>query len=282
MSTNYEKGFNNLPNLKNHPAGDYMGGDWPTKFNIIFDDFTSFDTASNGWRVGTNAGSTVALAPTSQFDSKTANGVLRMTQSSSTASTNGSCVLAWSGGNATNTETIEFTGNEPFFWQVRYKYGATCTDASFGFSMSEDGVMASSKYNGIEFLHPGFQCQFNPQIGTGNDPSGSWFKTNTAIVGAFGHWDGKDDATVIDRFNVLTFYYDPKREFMVYQINDRRYESKSSGGFQDGMDFQIDSVPSSQPTGKILLPSIGFSAGTSQFIDIDYVMVGCQRPEELF
>jgi hypothetical protein len=280
MSTNYEKGFNNLPDLKNHPAGDYMGGDWPSKFNIIFDDFTSFDTASNGWRVGTNASSSVALVPTSQFDSRTANGVLRLTQSATSSGAAGSCLLAWAGGNGANTATIPWTGNEPFFWQIRYKYPSTATDCILGFNMTENTYLTGSQYTGIGFIHKGFQFQVNPNSGT---PAGSFFTMNTAIVGAFGHWDGKDDATVLDQWNVLTFYYDPKRQYMVYQINDKRYDGAGKeGGFLDAQDFQVDSVPSSQAFGSIMMPTIGLSGATSQFIDIDYVMVGCQRPKEQF
>tara|TARA_B100001094_G_C18194760_1_gene809951 strand:+ start:8009 stop:8851 length:843 start_codon:yes stop_codon:yes gene_type:complete len=280
MSTNYEKGFNNLPDLKNHPAGDYMGGDWPSKFNIIFDDFTSFDTASNGWRVGTNASSTVALVPTSQFDSSTANGVLRLTTSASATGAAGSCLLAWAGGSGANRATMPFTGTEPFFWQIRYKYPANATDCLMGFSMSEQTLLTGSQYTGFGFIHPSFQTQFNPNSGS---PAGSFLRMKSAIVGAFGHLDGTDEITTLDRYNVLTFYYDPKRKFMVYQINDKRYDAAGTlRAHLDGQELQNDSSTATIPFGSDMMPTIGLSGAVSQSIDIDYVMCGYGRPEEQF
>tara|TARA_Y100001972_G_C7605299_1_gene303353 strand:- start:160 stop:999 length:840 start_codon:yes stop_codon:yes gene_type:complete len=279
MSTNYEKGFNNLPDLKNHPAGDYMGGDWPTKFNIIFDDFTSFDTASNGWRAGTQGGSTIALVPTSQFDSRTANGVLRLTTSSSATGSAGSCLLAWAGGSGANRATIPFTGTEPFFFQIRYKYPANATDCLLGFNVGTEALMTGSQYTGFQFMPPSFQTQFNPNSGS---PAASFLRMKNAIVGAFGSLEGADEATVLDRYNVLTFYYDPKRKFMVYQINDKRYDAAGTVRTNlDGQDLMVDTA-GTIPFGSVMMPTIGLSGATSQSIDIDYVMVGCQRPEELF
>ena len=280
MSTNYEKGFNNLPDLKNHPAGDYMGGDWPTKFNIIFDDFTCWNPTSSGWRVGTQGGSTVALVPTSQFDSRTANGVLRLTTSSSAASAAGSCLLAWDGGSGSNKATMPWTTNEPFFWQVRYKFPSNATDAAFGINMSETTLLSGTQYTGLGFIHKGFQVQFNPNSGS---PAASFLHQNAAIVGAFGHLDGKDEGTVLDRWNVLTFYWDPKRQFMVYQINDKRYDAVGTERtFLDGQDMMTETTPSSKPTGSIMMPTIGLVGAVSQSIDIDYVMFGYGRPEEQF
>ena len=279
MSTNYEKGFNNLPDLKNHPAGDYMGGDWPTKFNIIFDDFTSFDTASNGWRVGTNAGSTVALVPTSQFDSRTANGVLRLTQSASSSGASGSCLVNWAGGSGANRATMPFTGTEPFFWQIRYKYPSTATDCILGFSVGNESLATGSQYGGFQFMPPSMQFQCNPFNGAA---TASFLHMKNAIVGAFGHLDGKDELCTLDRYNVLTFYYDPKRKFMVYQVNDKRFDAAGTERTHlDGQDFMLDSA-GTIPFGDNMMLSIGLSGATSQFIDIDYVMCGYARPEEQF
>lgn len=279
MSTNYEKGFNNLPDLKNHPAGDYMGGDWPTKFNIIFDDFTSFDTASNGWRVGTNASSTVALVPTSQFDSRTANGVLRLTQSASSSGAAGSCLLNWAGGSGANRATLPFTGTEPFFWQIRYKYPSTATDCILGFSVGNESLATGSQYGGFQFMPPSMQFQCNPFNGAA---TASFLRMKSAIVGAFGHLDGKDELCTLDRWNVLTFYYDPKRKFMCYQVNDKRFDAAGTArANSDGQEFMVNTADSI-PFGSTMMPSIGLSGATSQFIDIDYVMFGYARPEEQF
>lgn len=279
MSTNYEKGFNNLPDLKNHPAGDYMGGDWPTKFNIIFDDFTSFDTASNGWRVGTNASSTVALVPTSQFDSRTANGVLRLTQSASSSGSAGSCLVTWGGGSGANRATMPFTGNEPFFWQIRYKYPSTATDCLLGFSVGTEALMTGTQFTGFQFMPPSLQFQCNPNNGAA---TASFLRMKSAIVGAFGHLDGKDDICTLDQWNVLTFYYDPVRKFMCYQVNDKRFDAAGTArANSDGQEFMF-SPADTIPFGSTMMPTFGLSGATSQFIDIDYVMCGYARPEEQF
>lgn len=209
MSTNFNKGFNNLPSALKHAAGDFEGGMWPSKFHIIFDDFNNFNTNNNGWLVGTTGNSSATVVNDAE------GGVLELNSGSAA----NDVVLKWGGGAGANRSTMNIHPNGYWFHQVRYKLDSANT-GDFNFAIcSQDSQHATGATSPGLTFRPGF----NEQI---TQSAGSWFKIgNTAsfaATGAFGTFGTEgyyQEASTKGKWITWTTWYDPVEEFIYKDVN---------------------------------------------------------------
>ena len=273
MSTNFNKGFNNLPSALKHAAGDFEGGMWPSKFHIIFDDFNNFNTNNNGFLVGTTGNSSATVVNNAE------GGVLELNSGSAA----NDVVLKWGGGAGANRSTMNIHPNGYWFHQVRYKLDSANT-GDFNLAIcSQDSQHATGATSPGLTFRPGF----NEQI---TQSAGSWFKIgNTATfaaTGAFGTFGTEgyyQEASTKGKWITWTTWYDPVEEFIYKDVNGISAGKPNS---PEALKYSLSTkgiTAQQNPTsngGAVVYPFVGWNpAGNNQKVQIDYVMMGYERQE---
>jgi hypothetical protein len=251
MSTNFNKGFNNLPSALKHAAGDFEGGMWPSKFHIIFDDFNNFNTNNNGFLVGTTGNSSATVVNDAE------GGVLELNSGSAA----NDVVLKWGGGAGANRSTMNIHPNGYWFHQVRYKLDSANT-GDFNFA-----ICSQTSAHATGATSPGNTATF----------------AATGAFGTFGTEGYYQEASTKGKWITWTTWYDPKEEFIYKDVNGISAGKPNS---PEALKYSLSTkgiTAQQNPTsngGAVVYPFVGWNpAGNNQKVQIDYVMMGYERQE---